>query len=120
MARRPTKRSAKKAASKRPMNSAGHGSPMSLSPPRRLHNLPAQLTSFIGRESEIAEIKHLLGTARLLTLTGAAGCGKTRLALQIASEILPEFPDGAWMADLAPLSNVRFVPQTVATALGVL
>jgi len=52
------------------------------------HNLPQQLTSFIGREKEIAELKDLLGTARLLTLTGAGGCGKTRLALQVAGDLL--------------------------------
>jgi len=56
--------------------------------PRRLHNLPAQRTSFIGREREIAEIKQLLRTTRLLMLTGSGGCGKTRLALQVAADLL--------------------------------
>jgi len=67
------------------------------------HNLPAQLTSFIGREKEIEQVKSLLKTHRLVTLTGAGGTGKSRLSLQIGSELLGEFPHGVWLAELAPL-----------------
>ncbi|HEV2356254.1 MAG TPA: AAA family ATPase [bacterium] len=60
-----------------------------------------------------------MGTARLLTLTGSGGCGKTRLALQVAPGVLQEFPDGVWLAELAPLSDSSLVPNAVASALGV-
>src|SRR6266478_8426081 len=82
------------------------------------HNLPQHLTSFIGREKEIAELKDLLGTARLLTLTGAGGCGKTRLALQVAGDLLQFYPDGIWLVELAALAEPGLVPQTVASVLG--
>jgi predicted ATPase len=86
------------------------------------HNLPIQLTSFIGREKEIIEIKNLLakseGGVRLLTLTGHGGCGKTRLALQSASSLLENFRDGVWLIELAPLADPALVPQTVANILG--
>ena len=83
------------------------------------HNLPDQLTSFVGRDREISEIERLLASTRLLTLTGAGGCGKTRLALQVAAASLPRFKDGAWVVELAPLSEANLVTQTVATVLGV-
>lgn len=83
------------------------------------NNLPQQLTSFVGREHEIAEVKRLLAGARLLTLTGTGGCGKTRLALQVATGSLEEYRDGVWFVDLAPLSDPALVPQAVAFALGV-
>src|ERR1700694_3140944 len=76
---------------------------------RQLNNLPFQLTSFIGREREIAEVRHLLASARLVTLTGAGGCGKTRLAMQVTADLSnetrmpPPFPDGAWLIEFAPL-----------------
>ena len=82
------------------------------------NNLPQQLTSFIGREREIAEIKRLLSTTRLLTLTGMGGSGKTRLAIQVASDLSCEYPAGAWFVDLAALSDADFVPQAVASAVG--
>jgi predicted ATPase/DNA-binding XRE family transcriptional regulator len=82
------------------------------------HNLPAQLSSFVGREGEIEEIRDRLAAARLLTLTGAGGCGKTRLALEVAALILAEYPDGVWLAELAPVSDPRLVPSVVATVLG--
>ena len=85
----------------------------------RRHNLPEQLTSFVGRDHEISEIDRLLVSTRLLTLTGAGGCGKTRLALRVAAASLPRFKDGAWLVDLAPLSDASLVTQTVATVLGV-
>jgi predicted ATPase/class 3 adenylate cyclase len=83
------------------------------------HNLPLQLTRFIGREREMAAVKRLLQSARLLTLTGAGGCGKTRLALQVAADLLPEYPDGVWLVELAALADPALVPQTVAAVLGV-
>ncbi len=79
---------------------------------------PWQLTSFVGREREIVELERRLGTTRLLTLTGAGGSGKTRLALQLTAELLEEYPDGVWFIDLAALTNPALVPQTVAAALG--
>ncbi len=83
------------------------------------NNLPQQLTSFIGRESAIVEIRSLLGKTRLLTLTGAGGSGKTRLSLQAAADTLEQFPDGAWFVELAALTEPSLVPQALATALGV-
>ncbi len=97
--------------------------PPALPPLRSLsvhpHNLPVQLTSFIGREREIAEVKHLLAGTRLLTLTGPGGSGKTRLALQAAAEVLPAYPDGVWLVELATLSDPDLVRSAVAGALGV-
>jgi predicted ATPase/class 3 adenylate cyclase len=82
------------------------------------NNLPVQLTSFVGRDAEVAEIRKLLAESRLVTLTGAAGCGKTRHALQSAAELLDAFPDGAWFVDLAPVADPALVPQAIARALG--
>ncbi|MEP7357510.1 MAG: adenylate/guanylate cyclase domain-containing protein, partial [Anaerolineales bacterium] len=83
------------------------------------HNLPLQLTSFIGRERELAEVSRMLATTRLLTLTGPGGTGKTRLALQTATEVLETWPQGAWLVELAPLTDSALLPQAVATVLGV-
>ena len=83
------------------------------------NNLPRQLTSFVGREKEIEEVKALLARTRLLTLTGSGGSGKTRLALQVAADLLDAFPEGVWVAELAPLADPTLVTQTVATALGI-
>ncbi len=83
------------------------------------NNLPVQLTSFIGREREKAEVKRLLSSTRLLTLTGSGGAGKTRLALQVAAEALEGFPDGVWLVELAVLSDPSLVPKAVASALDV-
>ena len=87
--------------------------------PARNHNLPAALNSFIGREREIAEIESLLGSARLVTVTSIGGTGKTRLSLQLAGELLDDYPDGIWFVELAPVSDERRVPQAVASVLGV-
>ena len=68
-------------------------------------NLPAQLSSFVGREDDVAEIGRVLREKRLVTLTGVGGVGKTRLALQAAAEVLPRFRDGAWLCELAPVRD---------------
>jgi predicted ATPase/class 3 adenylate cyclase/Tfp pilus assembly protein PilF len=83
------------------------------------HNLPMQLTSFIGREREMGQLKALLPSTRLLTLTGPGGTGKTRLALQVAAEMLDTFADGVWLVELAPLTDPALVTQAVAATLGV-
>ena len=80
--------------------------------------LPAQLTSFVGREAEMAEVRQLLEEHRLVTLTGDGGAGKTRLAIEIAGQILDRFADGVWYVDLAPITHPDLVPVTVARALG--
>ena len=82
------------------------------------HNLPSQLSSFIGREHEIAEVKRLLAASRLVTLTGMGGCGKTRLAIKVAAELTGDYPWGVWLVELAALMEPAFVPQTVASSLG--
>lgn len=81
------------------------------------HNLPAQLTSFIGRQKETAEVIDLLSSARLLTLTGPGGCGKTRLAIELAANLLAQYPDGVWLVELASLSDPALVAQAVASVL---
>jgi predicted ATPase/class 3 adenylate cyclase len=86
----------------------------------RTKNLPAPRTSFIGREREMAEVKHALAVSRLLTLTGAGGSGKTRLALEVARDLAGLYADGVWLVELAALSEGELVPQAVAGALGVL
>ena len=83
------------------------------------HNLPIQLTSFVGRDQEMSEIADLLHQSRLVTLTGVGGSGKTRLALQVGAEVLEEFPDGVWLVELAPLADPHRVPEAVAGALSV-
>jgi predicted ATPase/class 3 adenylate cyclase len=90
-------------------------------PPRTLdarpHNLPAQLTRFIGRDDEIARIRELLAGDRLVTLTGAGGTGKTRLGLQVAAEALAEFREGAFFVDLSALTDAELVPDEIAGVL---
>jgi predicted ATPase len=83
------------------------------------NNLPLQVDRFIGREREMVEVKALLATTRLLIITGAGGSGKTRLALQVATDLLDEFRQGVWWVDLAALSDPLLVPQAVASALGI-
>jgi predicted ATPase/DNA-binding SARP family transcriptional activator len=82
-------------------------------------NLPAALSSFIGRECELAEVRRLLGETRLLTLTGAGGVGKTRLALEAARAATGDYPDGVWLVELAALADPTLVPQAMARVLGV-
>ena len=83
------------------------------------NNLPLQVNRFIGREREMTAVRGLLATTRLLTLTGAGGSGKTRLALQVATDLLEEFAHGVWWVELAALSDPLLVPQAVASAVGI-
>jgi predicted ATPase/DNA-binding CsgD family transcriptional regulator len=87
----------------------------------RRHNLPAPRTPLIGREDEAAAVRRLLleSEGRLVTLVGTGGCGKTRLALWLAADLVDAFPDGVWLVELAPLSDPALVPQAVAAATGV-
>jgi predicted ATPase/DNA-binding SARP family transcriptional activator/tetratricopeptide (TPR) repeat protein len=87
-------------------------------PPVR-HNLPLQLSSFIGRERELAEVRRFLESSRLVTLTGAGGSGKTRLALRVAGDLLDVFKDGIWLVELAPLADSALVPSAIASSLGI-
>jgi non-specific serine/threonine protein kinase len=83
-------------------------------------NLPEPLTSFVGRERELVEIKRLLPRKRLLTLVGMGGIGKTRLALQVAAEVVDAYRDGVWLVELAAINDASLVPGSVAQVLGVL
>ncbi len=87
--------------------------------PGLLTNLPAQVSSFVGREAELAEVSALVGGSRLVTLTGAGGAGKTRLGLQVAASLADGAGDGVWFADLAPLADPDLVAVTVGNVLGV-
>jgi predicted ATPase/transcriptional regulator with XRE-family HTH domain/Tfp pilus assembly protein PilF len=102
-----------------PPDASGHeGQDAVRAPVRPCNNLPLALTSFIGREREQSEVRQLLGTTRLITLTGAGGCGKTRLALRVAGLIAPSYPDGVWLVELAPLTDPALVAPMVAQTLG--
>ncbi|MCB0204627.1 MAG: AAA family ATPase [Anaerolineae bacterium] len=83
------------------------------------HNLPVQLTSFVGRDQELARVKELLAQTRLLTLLGPGGTGKTRLSLQAAADVVDQFPDGVWFAELAPVTDPGQVVARVAATLNV-
>ncbi len=83
------------------------------------NNIPIQLTSFIGRDRELAEATARLASSRLLTLIGPGGTGKTRLGLQLAADLLPSYSDGVWVAELAPVADPALVLQTVASVFGV-
>ena len=85
----------------------------------RRSNLPEALTSFIGRERELVEVKRLLPTKRLVTILGAGGIGKTRLALQVAAEVVDAYRDGVWLAELAAIRDASLVPATVTQSLGI-
>jgi predicted ATPase/DNA-binding CsgD family transcriptional regulator len=98
---------------------AAEAEPASHTSERPLHNLPVELSSFVGREKELAEAKRLLGNCRLLTLTGSGGCGKTRLALAAARKLVGGFEGGVWMVELAPLADPSLLPQAAASVLGV-
>jgi predicted ATPase len=83
------------------------------------HNLPAQLTSFIGREQEIAQAQELFASTRILTFIGPGGTGKTRLCLQVAAEQISEFKDGVWLIELAQLADPTYILSTVASAFNI-
>lgn len=85
----------------------------------RLTNLPKPLTSFVGRERQIAELAQHVTSSRLVTLTGAGGSGKTRLAIQVGEQLYEQYADGVWFVDFAPLTDAALVPQQVAKTLGV-
>ena len=89
----------------------------SLGNPALQNNLPVQLSAFIGRDREIGEVRGLVGSARLVTLTGAGGCGKTRLGLQVAAELLDGSGDGVWLAELAAVTDEDAVPTAICDAL---
>ncbi len=101
-----------------PNASTGDASLPSTARPK--HNLPTPATHFVGRRREMADVKRLLHTSRLLTLTGPGGTGKTRLALQVASEMMDDFADGVYFVDLAPLSDDALVAKAVAAVIGVM
>lgn len=82
------------------------------------NNLPVQPTSFVGRVQELQEIGRLLRSNHLLTLTGAGGVGKSRLSVQVGADLLHEFPDGVWLAELAPLTDAAAIPQALQFLLG--
>jgi predicted ATPase/class 3 adenylate cyclase/DNA-binding CsgD family transcriptional regulator len=82
------------------------------------HNLPVQLTTFVGRRKELEEAAGLLASTRLLSLTGVGGCGKTRLALQLAAEVAEHYPGGVWLVELAPVADPGRVAASIAAALG--
>ena len=96
-----------------------HAATPTAATPESKHNLPRLLTSFVGRESDLAEYAQLLGQTRLLTLTGIGGCGKTRLSIKLAETMLPFFSDGVCYVDLAPIAEPERVALCVATAFGV-
>lgn len=105
---------------------AGQGAPAQLSlvetPARSAapqHNLPTELTSFIGRDAEITAVSQLMTVNRLVTLVGPGGIGKSRLSLQVARRLLPSFADGVWFVELAPMAQTRLLPLAVARVLGV-
>jgi len=90
----------------------------SLDNPELPNNLPGQLSAFVGREAELNQVRSLVSSSRLVTFTGAGGCGKTRLALQVAAELLGTARDGVWFVGLAPLTEAEAIPDAVAAALG--
>ncbi len=92
--------------------------PLRVPKPVAAERLPTQLTSFIGRDAQINDVRQILAASRLVTLTGAGGVGKTRLAIQVAGQLATEFGDGAWYVDLAPITDPNLVAVAMANALG--
>lgn len=92
---------------------------MEVAQPVKTANLPHSLTPFIGRQQEVDEIRRLLISRRLITLTGPGGAGKTRLALEVVTGLQSEFPDGVWLVELADMLEPVLVPQAVAGAMGI-
>ena len=98
----------------------GFGVLRSLDDPALRHNLPSQATNFVGRAAELAELRALVsGGSRLVTIAGPGGIGKSRLALQVAAEVLDGTGDGVWLVELAPVAEPELVARTAAAALGV-
>lgn len=87
--------------------------------PQAPRHLPRALTSVIGREREVEEVRHLLRASQLVNITGAGGIGKSRLALHLAEQVLETYPDGVWFVELDPITKAETVVQEVAAALGV-
>jgi predicted ATPase/DNA-binding CsgD family transcriptional regulator len=83
------------------------------------NNLPAEVSSFVGREQPLADLRKLLHKSRLVTLTGPGGAGKTRLAQRVAAEVLDRYPNGVWLIELAAVTDARLLEQTVASACGI-
>jgi transcriptional regulator with XRE-family HTH domain len=102
---------------------AGRGEPSMPAPttpgPMRSDNLPRQLTSFVGHDDDLLELRRLLTSTQLLTLTGTGGMGKTRLALRLAQDVSPQYEDGTWLIELAQVVEPGLVPLVVSTTLGV-
>ncbi len=92
---------------------------MTSAAPPNSGNLPAEPNSFIGRERDLAELATLLTDVRALTLCGPGGIGKTRLAVRLACEVVPDFPDGAWLVELADTADAGLIPRRVAATFGV-
>jgi ATP-dependent Clp protease ATP-binding subunit ClpA len=88
-------------------------------PEVKKHNLPNSTTSFIGREKEMKEVRDLFQKSRIVTLTGAGGCGKTRLAREIASMLVEEYKDGVWFIDLSPITDPNFVSKEISDVLSI-
>lgn len=101
-----------------PLSNGGLGPNENDDPPEPTHNLPQRLASFIGREKEMAEVTKLVREHRLVMLTGVGGIGKTDLSLQVARNMVDEFPDGVWLVEFAAVSDPQLVAQTAAYALG--
>jgi non-specific serine/threonine protein kinase len=85
----------------------------------RMHNFPVQTTSFIGREKEMTVIRTLIQSKRIVTLTGAGGCGKTRLACEVTTKLVEDYPDDIWFVDMTPVKTVDLVPKQLMNSLGI-
>lgn len=108
------------AAGREPQDKDHSATPASETSQARWHNLPTQLTSFVGRDAELLDIEQLLFARRLVTLTGPGGCGKTRLALQVCTRLVERWPDGIWFMDLGSVTDPGLVPRLTGSTVGVL
>lgn len=101
------------------LNALYPAAPVLIGPSRLRHNLPAETTSFVGRQNETLQVLDLLAKHRLVTLTGSGGIGKSRLSLHVASRLVESFPDGIWLVELAPLSDPDMVDKAIADTLNI-